>query len=145
VIVFAGSFNPSHLGHLELAYHTFLRSCPNTIALMFLPVGDNLHAKDGAKVNGKDWVLSKAQRARLLQDDLVKRWSWCFMYDQTDVYELQRTMIQGAKKNGFELSFTVLSGSDHYDATVARGSMEGVAVNVCSCQRVNAQGSESKV
>jgi hypothetical protein len=133
VIVLAVSFNPPHLGHLELAYHTFLRSCPNTIALVFVPVGNRLGAKDGTKLNGKDWVLTRAQRAKLLHDDLIKRWSWCFMYDQSDVHSFQRIMVQVAKDDGFELSFTALSGSDHYENIVERGSMDAVDWDTGDC------------
>jgi hypothetical protein len=36
VITYQGSFNPPHLGHVELAYHVFLRSSSTTIALLLL-------------------------------------------------------------------------------------------------------------
>jgi hypothetical protein len=125
VITYQGSFNPPHLGHVELAYHAFLRSSSTTIALL-LPLCDLLEAKDGALVNGNTFATTKAQRIALLQDDLLQRWTWFYKGHRTKAAEYQATMTDEAKKDGFQLSFTALSGSDHWEACTEADSISWV-------------------
>ncbi|KAI4631814.1 uncharacterized protein J4E87_002520 [Alternaria ethzedia] len=115
IIMYTGSFNPPHLGHLELAFHTFLRSSSTTIAVVFLPFRDKLKAKDGAMVNGKVFATEKEQRIALLQNDLLQRWTWFHRGHRTDFEKYGATLIKEAKKDGFQVSFVVLAGSDKFE------------------------------
>ncbi|KAI4957359.1 hypothetical protein J4E86_004497 [Alternaria arbusti] len=112
IIMYTGSFNPPHLGHFELAFHTFLRSSSTTIAVVFLPLRDRLKAKDGAIVNEKIFATEKEQRIALLQNDLLQRWSWFYKGHRTELQTHETTLIEEAKKDGFQVSFVVLAGSD---------------------------------
>ncbi|KAI4925746.1 uncharacterized protein J4E92_006482 [Alternaria infectoria] len=115
IIMYTGSFNPPHLGHFELAFHTFLRSSSTTIAVVFLPFRDKLKAKDGAMVNGKVFATEKEQRIALLQNDLLQRWTWFHRGHRTDFEKYGATLIKEAKKDGFQVSFVVLAGSDKFE------------------------------
>ncbi|KAH6878757.1 hypothetical protein BKA58DRAFT_452946 [Alternaria rosae] len=124
IIVYRGSFNPPHLGHLELAYYTFLRSSSTMIAILLLPISDLLYAKDGARVNGKDFATTKAQGISLLQDDLLQRWSWFYEGKKCHKFsEYRAALIDMASRDGFRLNFTYLNGSDHYSKAVKKGTL----------------------
>ena len=115
IIMYTGSFNPPHLGHIELAFHTFLRSSSTTIAVVLLPLRDRLKAKDGAMINGKVFATEKEQRIALLQNDLLQRWTWFYKGHRTDLERYGTTLIEEAKKDGFQVSFVVLAGSDKFE------------------------------
>ena len=113
--MYTGSFNPPHLCHFELAFQTFLRSSSTTIAVVLLPLRDRLKAKDGAMVNGKIFATEKEQRIALLQNDLLQRWTWFYEGHRTELEEYETTLIEEAKKDGFQVSFVVLAGSDKFE------------------------------
>jgi len=115
IIMYTGSFNPPHLGHFELAFHTFLRSSSTTIAVVFPPFRDKLKAKDGAIVNGKIFATEKEQRIALLENDLLQRWTWFYKGDRKEWEEYKATLIEEARKDGFQVSFVVLAGSDKFE------------------------------
>ena len=115
IIMYTGSFNPAHLGHFELAFHTFLRSSSTTIAVVILPFRDRLKAKDGAMINGKIFATEKEQRIALLQNDLLQRWTWFYKGHRTEFEKYGTTLIEEAKKDGFQVSFVVLAGSDKFE------------------------------
>jgi hypothetical protein len=114
ILLFAGCFNPPHLGHLELLAHVFLRTDSHTIAAMLLPVGSGSNGKASGTVNGEEFGLSASERAALLQDEALSRFTWCYTGAYAKLEAFQKALIRGCRKDGYSVVFTELSGSDHY-------------------------------
>jgi hypothetical protein len=81
IVVFSGSFNPPHLGHLEILAHIFLRTNDLTIGAMLVPLGRGTCTKDSATVNGRTFRLGKRQCAYLLQDQVQGKFAWVYKGD----------------------------------------------------------------
>jgi hypothetical protein len=123
ILVFSGSFNPPHLGHLELLAHVFLRTDSRTISAMLVPLGSGTCRKNNATVKGRTFRLSKNQRAYLWQDEVLGRFSWVYRDDTDSLPRFRSTMIMLAKVDGYKLAFTGLNGSDHYTLNSGLGGL----------------------
>lgn len=110
ILVYAGCFNPPHRGHLELLYHTYLRTDDKTIAAMILPMADD---RCEGKAHTETFTFTKEQRAQLWYDEVLMRFAWVFPGTHRDVKKFMYSMKEFAKEDGFRLSFTALCGADH--------------------------------
>ena len=112
IIAFRGCFNPPHRGHLELLCHTFFRTDENTIAAVIIPL-DELGTKDYQHANGLDLALCKSLREQLWNDDILQRFSWMWPCTHKDVGFFITTIQRLAEIDGFDISFTWLSGAEY--------------------------------
>lgn len=121
IIIFPGCFNPSHIGHLELLSHVFLRMDSSVVAAMIVPRGETSHIKDDTTIGGKPFSLTKQERKSLLDHPLLRRFCWIYIGRDTsnsgDRRRFQNTLISMADVEGYKLSFVSLSGSDHWLST----------------------------
>ncbi|KAL8988115.1 MAG: hypothetical protein Q9169_008610 [Polycauliona sp. 2 TL-2023] len=114
ILMYPGSFNPPHHGHLELLQHAFgdCGSDLNVIAAIIVPLNDNsLERKTRNERNAK--VFTKAERVRLWQDMVPSDWYWVYDRDTKKWSEFRKTLVADAGKDGFEIDFMVLVGSDY--------------------------------
>lgn len=124
VLLFTGCFNPPHLHHLELLCQVFLKSGPNTIAAMSHPVGNILTGN--GKAHAEASPLNKAARAELLQHDMLDGWCWPYMGNREEIGDYMGRITSLAAKDGSELSFVSLTGSDHTEKCVKYGSIDAM-------------------
>jgi len=134
ILVYPGSFNPPHLGHLALMWHAFLCTDDKTIAVMFLPMGEgSLAKKSNVEDEGRSFKLSLHQRTQLLQDDVLGRFTWVFPTTPYDCRDFMRKVQELAAADGFKIAFPSLHGGDHFDdyrGTLGWGTGSIVASNV---------------
>jgi hypothetical protein len=116
ILLFLGSFFPPHLGHLELVTHIFLRTDPSTIAALIFPTGSGQCTKQNATVKGRTVLLDQDERFKLLQDEVLSRFSRIYNGDWDLLHNFRSTLIRQARMGGYELAFTVVSGSDYWNA-----------------------------
>lgn len=78
ILVYPGSFNPPHRGHLQLLKHVFYHGCHdlNVIAAIVLPSSDStVLAK--CKEEGATFMFEKAVRCLLWKSDIAfPQWAW---------------------------------------------------------------------
>lgn len=117
VLLFPGSFNPPHLGHAALLWHTYLCTDDKTIAAIVFPLdAEALSCKDGTEVNGKKFMLSKYQRVQLWQDTALRHFTWIYPAEDLDEHENFLASIKtAAEQDGYEITFPTLYGGDHFD------------------------------
>ncbi|KAK1599318.1 uncharacterized protein LY79DRAFT_683322 [Colletotrichum navitas] len=114
VLVYAGCFNPPHLGHYNILRRAFEGSRDiNVIAAIILPLDDNsLEAK--CKRKGQSLVLSKSERAHLWRSDARFMPEWWVHSSSTDRWDrLRRRLEKAVEVDGFEIQFTAVLGPDY--------------------------------
>jgi hypothetical protein len=113
LLLYPGSFNPPHYGHLNLLCDAFQRSQYDIIAAIVLPLDDDrLEKKCGEQ--RKEMVLSKKQRVDLWRGE---HWpnDWFWVYDRTESEwnRFRRVLTENITRDGFELDFVLLCGPDY--------------------------------
>jgi hypothetical protein len=110
VLIYPGSFNPPHVGHLAVLRHAF-ESSPdlNIVAGIILP----------APVESVEWknycsdrclLLSREQRSELWKRDArFPAWAFAPSYESA---QLTEEIASAAKKDGYEILYIGLSGPD---------------------------------
>ena len=113
ILLYPGSFNPPHLGHMDLLLDGFARGedLLNVIAAFIMPLDDNslrfkLRGQPGTR------IFSKAERVRLWQGHVPSDWCWVYPYSVDKWSAFKRHLTAIAEKDGFEIVFTQLCGSD---------------------------------
>jgi hypothetical protein len=116
ILIYPGSFNPPHYGHLALLCHAFLCTDDHTIAAMFLPMPTSaLAMKSKTREDGRTFTLSLHQRRQLLQDEVLGRFTWVFPGHADDITQFMARVQHFAAADGFKVSFPSLHGGDHFD------------------------------
>jgi hypothetical protein len=128
ILIFRGCFNPPHLGHLELLAHVFLRTDCRTIAAIIHPVGLGGCRKQNATVKGRAFSLNQNERTTLLHDEVLSRFSWVYIDELDSSSQFRKAMKRLAKADGYELAFTYLSGSDHWDLDDDTSACSGLSI-----------------
>jgi hypothetical protein len=83
ILLYPGSFNPPHHGHLALLSHAFesSRDDINIIAAIILPLDDDC-VEEKCRDAGEDVVLTKDQRVRLWRGESGPN-DWYWVYDRS--------------------------------------------------------------
>jgi hypothetical protein len=114
VLIYPGSFNPPHVGHLSVLRHAF-ESSPdlNIVAGIVVPAIDE-------QIGGKNYrsrrhlVLSREQRLELWKRD-ARFPAWAFVFNDKCIMEFQEKIAKAAKKDGYEILYIRLGGPDSWD------------------------------
>jgi hypothetical protein len=111
VLLYAGSFNPPHVGHLSVLRHAF-ESSPdlNIVAGIVLPMSvEHIEVKN--YWTDRCLVLSRKQRSELWKRDAHFP-AWAFTLNSMDVDE---EVADAAKKDGYEILYIDLCGPDTWN------------------------------
>jgi hypothetical protein len=114
VLIYAGSFNPPHVGHLGVLRHAF-ESSPdlNIVAGIVLQAADEcIEVKNWR--SGRCLVLSEEQRSELWKRD-ARFPAWAFAPNYKYSTELKEKIANAAKKDGYEIRYIELCGPDHWN------------------------------
>lgn len=137
-LIYVGSFNPPHYGHLALLHHALQHGGEdlNIVAAVVVPVDD----KDLAnKFSGasRPLLFSKEQRVQLFRSTPKLPFNvWVYDRETTEWDRTRRRLAGMARADGFDLTFMILSGPDHMDASTHHdprhlGCRETIVTDVC--------------
>ena len=113
IIVYPGSFNPPHRGHLHLLKHVFTRGTHdlNVIAAIILPRSDE-SVRRKVDVEKGLFRFGRDERCFLWKQDVCfPPWAWVYE-KSTDSFEgfLER-LIQATQKDGYSIEISMLYGA----------------------------------
>ena len=113
VLIYPGSFNPPHVGHLAILRHAF-ESSPdlNIVAGIVLPAPVE-HIEGKNYQSRRCLVLSREQRSELWKRDArFPAWAFAPNYKSS---QLTEEIANAAKKVGYEILYIGLGGPDIWD------------------------------
>lgn len=115
ILMYGGCFNPPHIGHLEQLIHCYRagQAHLNVIAAVICLIKPH-------KIKKKDLqdpseVLPENVRAKLWnQDPRFPQWAWILPEQWVGVTFFTDRLREESKKDGFDIDFLSVQGSDHY-------------------------------
>lgn len=125
ILVHPGSFNPPHLGHLELLRHGFTYSGRdyNIVAAIVVFLDDKSLIKNFA--SKKNPVLfTKTERVRLWKGYVPSDWYWPYDRSESEWFDFQRNLTEVITKDGFKVSWVALCGPDYVRIDCLPSSLE---------------------
>ncbi|KAF4968977.1 hypothetical protein FZEAL_10319 [Fusarium zealandicum] len=121
ILLFPGSFNPPHHGHLDLLRHVFENAGDDLyIVAAIILLTDDSRLEKKIKNRENPLVLSREYRVNLWRGTGIPV-DWAWVYDKTqDNWETFRdVLVKDLRKDHIDLKFILLGGPD---ATSADGS-----------------------
>ena len=113
ILVYPGSFNPPHRGHLHLLKHVFTRGTHdlNVIAAIILPRSDESVCKKVYDEQGL-FRFGRAERCFLWKQDVCfPPWAWVYEKSTTSFPTFLDRLAQETQKNGYSIEFVNLYGA----------------------------------
>ncbi|KPM42725.1 hypothetical protein AK830_g3816 [Neonectria ditissima] len=118
IILFPGSFNPPHQGHLDLLRHVFgnAREDLNIIAAIIIMTDDE---RLTAKLSGEEdaLILTRDQRLNLWRGaGIPVDWAWIYDRPEASWEGFRSRLAKNLKNRDIELKFLLLGGPDNIGA-----------------------------
>ena len=125
IMIYPGCFNPPHLGHTGLLWHTYLCVDKKTIAaITALLFTGSFARKEMTSCNGRQFMLTHHQRTQLLQDPVLSQYVWVYPREEWELVEqFYQTLEQVCGKDGFKVSLPSLHGGDNFEGFRQTGYM----------------------
>ena len=114
VLLYPGSFNPPHVGHLSVLRHAFESSPDLNIVAGIVLLMDVERIEEKNYQSGRHLVLSLKQRSELWKRD-ARFPAWAFAHSCESSWELREKIANAAKKDGYEILYIRLNGPDVWD------------------------------
>ncbi|KAL8678421.1 MAG: hypothetical protein Q9186_005229 [Xanthomendoza sp. 1 TL-2023] len=119
VLVYRGSFNPPHRGHLAVLWHAFHQlSQPLNIIAAYIRLrpDKSIERKYGHKEGAR--IFSLEERVRLWKEDpAFPPWAWVYEHYKGGASALQERLKAFARADKCTIRFADLHGPDCYDGT----------------------------
>lgn len=134
ILVYPGSFNPPHRGHLHLLKHVFMRGTHdmNIIAAIILPGSDKSVAKK-VKAEGGEFMFGRDERCLLWKQDLCfPPWAWVYENGTISFTTFSERLIRATKKDGYSLEYVPLYGAGIASPSSPPGPMYGCKTVIMS-------------
>ncbi|KAF9769865.1 hypothetical protein IL306_012646 [Fusarium sp. DS 682] len=112
-LLFPGSFNPPHQGHLNLLKHVFYNAGGDLqlrAAIIITTDDERLKMKMERRETGI--VLSREQRVNLWRGNGTADWVWVYENTEASWAEFRKNLVSEVKKDGIDLRFLLLFGPD---------------------------------
>ncbi|KAF7560105.1 hypothetical protein G7046_g4041 [Stylonectria norvegica] len=114
ILLFPGSFNPPHQGHLKLLKYVYENAGDdlNIVAAIVLPTDDERLAE---KMSGEKegYVLSRDQRVNLWRGKgLPVDWAWIYDKSEAEWADFRLKLERTARKDGIRIRYILLGGPD---------------------------------
>ena len=114
ILVYPGSFNPPHRGHLHLLKHAFTRGTHdmNVIAAIIHPRSDESLSRKVKAENGK-FMFGRRERCLLWKQDICfPPWAWVYENSGASLTQFSKQLIRATEKDGYALEFVPLYGAE---------------------------------
>lgn len=112
ILLYPGSFNPPHVGHLDLMQHAF-ENCQdiNVIAAIVIPLDDDRVRSKCVNI-GQDLQFTREQRVQLWRGNTRAPWYWVFDGSEWKWDKFRERLEKAVIRDGFDLRFVLLCGPD---------------------------------
>ncbi|KAM0800312.1 hypothetical protein BDR22DRAFT_789758, partial [Usnea florida] len=113
ILVYPGSFNPPHRGHLHLLKHVFTRGAHdlNIIAAIILPRSDESVSRKVREEHGL-LMFGRDERCFLWKQDVCfPPWAWVYEKSTASFQEFLERLIQAGQKDGYSIEVLMLYGA----------------------------------
>lgn len=112
IMVYRGSFNPPHVGHMNLLTYAFDHGGQDIRAAIILTSSDESLETKFREFDGT-MRLSKKDRQKLWKnDDRLPLWAWVWEDSSDEWKELRRRLKQKARSAGYQIEYLILYGPD---------------------------------
>lgn len=112
IIVYLGSFNPPHRGHLQLLRHAFYHGSHllNIVGAIIRP-STNRHVIQKCREAGGSFIFGRDERSMLWkQDPCFPDWAWVYEGEDNTFHCFLDQLKEAAGKDDFEIDYVPLRG-----------------------------------
>ena len=113
ILIYPGSFNPPHRGHLHLLKHVFTRGAHdlNIIAAIILPRSDESVRRKVKDEHGL-FMFGRDERCFLWKQDVCfPPWAWVYEKSTASFQGFLERLIQATQKDGYSIEVLILYGA----------------------------------